>query len=219
MKFFRKNLNASFIRICRIQISSPQRNQNLYPNHYYKIKCHLDSIYNPNSRNYINESILELYLSNTNQLFFTSNRLFRYKLIEENGNNYIDIGITINSFDNNILVDIESVNDGTITFYCDKATESEYTRIDFIGTNINMALKNTCINQYINGGSTLNYTLAKTINKIHDGINNITTYISNADLFNANNDSMTVTITNTDDYTITISVYAKRNCSLFIENY
>lgn len=47
MKFFRKNLNSNFIRICRIQITSQQRNQSIYPNHFYRIKYKLDNSYNP----------------------------------------------------------------------------------------------------------------------------------------------------------------------------
>lgn len=81
MKFFRKNLNSNYIRICRIQITSEQRNQNLYPDHLYDFTIKLDNIYQLDRIQDVKDYRLKLFTSNNLFFFVNSNDLY-YKLTE-----------------------------------------------------------------------------------------------------------------------------------------
>ena len=139
MKFFRKNLNSNFIRICRIQITSEQRNQNLYPDHLYDFTIKLDNIYQLDRIQDVRDYRLKLFTSNNLFFFVNSNDLY-YKLTETDTEKYIDIAIDIPTYSTNIHINVDTVNDGTITFYCDKANINEYTRINYINPNVSTNL-------------------------------------------------------------------------------
>lgn len=217
MKFFRKNLNSNFIRICRIQITSQQRNQNLYPDHLYDFTIKLDNIYQLNRIQDVMDYRLKLFTSN-NLFFFVNNNDLHYKLTETDTEKYIDIAMAIPTYYTNIHINVDTVNDGTITFYCDKANINEYTRINYINPNVsNMIYYNS--NRYVFTNSNIKLCLAKTYNKITELTNNTLCSIVGNELYNSDNAKFTVTIEQETDYSIIVNIVAKTNCYLFIENF
>lgn len=215
MKFFRKNLNSNFIRICRIQCSSKQRNQNLYPDHLYRIKYILDNIYYPDRSSDIKEKFLQLY-TGTNLLFFVNDNELYYKITETEDYKYIDIAVYIPTYSTNIHVDIDSVNDGSIVFFCDKANQNEYTRINYLGEDSNIMFFKS--SRYIFTNSSIKLCLAKGYNRITDIRTGTTCYIIGSDLTNNNNDLFTLTIEQETTYGLLVNITAKGNNNLLIEN-
>ena len=217
MKFFRKNLNSNFIRICRIQITSEQRNQNLYPDHLYDFTIKLDNIYKLDRIQDVKDYRLKLFTSDNLFFFVNSNDLY-YKLTETDTEKYIDIAIEIPTYSTNIHIDVDTVNDGTITFFCDKANINEYTGINYVNTsNSNIIYYNS--NRYIFINSNIKLCLAKTYNRITELTTNTTCFIEGKNISNADNAKFTVTIEQETDYSIIVNIVAKSNCNLFIENF
>lgn len=218
MKFFRKNLNSNFIRICRIQITSQQRNQNLYPDHLYDFTIKLDNIYQLDRTQDLRDYRLKLFTSNNLFFFVNSNDLY-YKLTETDSEKYIDIGIDVPTYSTNIHINVDTVNDGTITFYCDKANRNEYTRINYVNPNVsNMIYYKS--NRFSFTNTNLKLCLAKTKNRITELTSNTSCFINNNTLFNADNSKFTLTIEQETDYSIIVNIVAKKtNCNLFIENF
>lgn len=217
MKFFRKNLNSNFIRICRIQITSEQRNQNLYPDHLYDFTIKLDNIYRLDRIQDVKDHRLKLFTSNNLFFFVNSNDLY-YKLTETDTEKYIDIAIYVPTYSTNIHINVDTVNEGTITFYCDKANINEYTRINYVNPNVsNMIYYKS--NRFSFTNTNLKLCLAKTNNRITELTSNTSCFINNNTLINADNSKFTLTIEKETDYSIIVNIVAKSNCSLFIENF
>lgn len=217
MKFFRKNLNSNYIRICRIQITSEQRNQNLYPDHLYDFNIKLDNIYQLDRIQDVKDYRLKLFTSNNLFFFVNSNDLY-YKLTETDTEKYIDIGMYIPTYASNIHIDVDTVNDGTITFYCDVANINEYTRINYVNTsNPNIIYYNS--NRYVFTNTSVKLCLAKTYNRITELTTNTTCFIEGKKIYNGNNSKFTLTIEQETDYSIIVNIVAKSNCDLFIENF
>lgn len=219
MKFCKKNLNTNFIRICRIQYNSKLRNQNLYFNHHYIIKWRMNKIYTPGILSNIKERIMDLFISNQGEIVFTnSSDIFIKKTTSEN-NSYIDIGYQIDSYDTNIEVEILTPNEGSIKFYCDKATIGEYTRLNFFGTNTNVLLHNGNARTFLAYNGNTNITISNEDIRITDMRNGNIAYITkDGDIRNGDNTSFTVTITSTTDYGKLINIAGKMNSDLLIEN-
>lgn len=217
MKYSRKNLNGNFIRIARIQIDSPIRPQNMYFNHYYKFVCHLDNIYDPQAINYINDLILEIYCNKTNQYYFTNSRDFYCKLVTNETQTYLDIGMQISSYSTNIMIDLDTVNSGGVTFYGAVESNSGYTRIDYLSNNQYMCFKGG--KQYIYrvaGNYTI--TLPKTNTLIKDVLHDVESCVISTDIFNDDNDSWTLTEGTTTDFTKVINITVKRNLPMIVNN-
>lgn len=217
MKFFRKNLNSNFIRICRIQITSEQRNQNIYPDHLYDFTIKLDNIYQLDRIQDLRDYRLKLFTSNNLFFFVNSNELY-YKLTETDSEKYIDIAIDIPTYSTNIHINVDTVNDGTITFYCDKANTNEYTRVNYVNPNVsNMIYYKS--HRFVFTNTNIKLCLAKTNNRITELNSSTSCFINNNTLINADNSKFTLTIEKETDYSIIVNIVAKSNCSLFIENF
>ena len=217
MKFFRKNLNSNFIRICRIQITSEQRNQNLYPDHLYDFTIKLDNIYQLDRIQDVKDYRLKLFTSNNLFFFVNSNDLY-YKLTETDTEKYIDIAITVPTYSTNIHINVDTVNEGTITFYCDKANINEYTRINYVNPNVsNMIYYKS--NRFSFTNTNLKLCLAKTYNRITELTTNTHCFIEGKNISNSDNEKFTLTIEQETDYSIIVNIVAKSNCYLFIENF
>lgn len=216
MKFFRKNLNSNFVRICRIQISSQQRNQNIYPNHFYRIKYKLDNSYNPGRTSDLLDYTLDLYCA-TDILYFINHTYFYVKVTENNNNKYIDIAVPVPTYSTNITVDIDSVDDGSITFFCDPAIESEYTRLLTDGSNKNVMLNNGSAYQFMN--SQTKVSLSKRKCRITEMSTNTVCFINGTELYNADNNLFTLTIDSSSDYGIIVKIVPKNNNFMLIENF
>nr|DAI06833.1 MAG TPA: hypothetical protein [Caudoviricetes sp.] len=217
MKFFRKNLNSNFIRICRIQITSEQRNQNLYPDHLYDFTIKLDNIYKLDRIQDVKDYKLKLFTSD-NLFFFVNSTELYYKLTETETEKYIDIGMYIPTYSTNIHIDVDTVNDGTITFYCDKANINEYIRINYVNTsNSNIIYYNS--NRFVFTNTSVKLCLAKTYNRITELTTNTPCFIEGKNISNADNAKFKLTIEQETDYSIIVNIVAKSNCNLFIENF
>lgn len=217
MKYSRKNLNGNFIRIARIQIDSPIKPENSYFNHYYKFVCHLDNIYNPQSISYINDLILEIYCNKTNQYYFTNSRDFYCKLTTNAAQTYLDIGMQISSYSTNIMIDLDTVNNGGVTFYGAVESDTGYTRIDYLSNNQYMCFKGGKLYLYrVAGNYTI--TLPKTNTLIKDVSNAIESCVISNDIFNDDNASWTLTEGTTTDYTKIINITVKRNLPMIVDN-
>lgn len=219
MKFCRKNLNTNFIRICRIQYNSKLMNQNLYFNHHYIIKWKMNRIYEPGILSNIKERIMDLFISNSGEIVFTNdNSIFIKKTTTEN-NSYIDIGYQIESYDTNIEVEILTPNAGSVKFYCDKATNGEYTRLNFFGTNTNVLLHNGNVRSFLAYNGNTNFTTSIEDVRITDmRTGNIAYVLKDGVVRNGDNTSFTVTITSSTDYGRVINIAGKMNSDLLIEN-
>ena len=217
MKFFRKNLNSNFIRICRIQITSKQRNQNIYPDHLYDFTIKLDNIYQLDRIYDVKDYRLKLFTSN-NLFFFVNNNELYYKLTETDTEKYIDIAINVPTYSTNIHINVDTVNDGTITFYCDKANINEYTRINYVNPIAsNMIYYKS--NRFSFTNTNLKLCLAKTFNRITELATNTTCFLEGKNITNGDNSKFTLTIEQETDYSIIVNIVAKSNCNLFIENF
>lgn len=217
MKFFRKNLNSNFIRICRIQCSSKLRNQNIYPDHLYDFTIKLDNNYQLDRIQDLRDYRLKLFTSNNLFFFVNSNELY-YKLTETDSEKYIDIAIEIPTYSTNIHINVDTVNDGTITFYCDKANINEYTRINYVNPNVsNMIYYKS--NRFVFTNTNIKLCLAKTNNRITELTSSTSCFINNNTLINADNSKFTLTIEQETDYSIIVNIVPKSNCNLFIENF
>lgn len=217
MKKFKHSVNTNFMRICRIQINSPQRNQNLYGDHYYKIKCKIDTLYEPGTYDYIRDLELEIYCNKTDQFFYTNTRNFYYKLTNDNDNVYMDIGVYVDNYSDNVNCDIECVSVGSVEYTMDSATISDFTRIDFYAENLKMAFKGTTTYAWTGAYTHRKICVPKIISKYHDYDHAITSVTIGNDIINSSNDSWTITEISNNTYNRIIDIYPKRNCALFIE--
>lgn len=219
LEYFKKNANMNFMRICRIQISSQLRNANTYPNHYYKIKVKMDNIGNPEKPAYINEWCLDLYAYSNGNQYFANHNEFYIKQNADSDNLYIDIAVPVNSYSTNVRIEIDTLDAGSVTFYCDSATQSEYTRLIFTGSDAPCSLLDGFIYQYLNTGTSYYYNLSKTSFTINDCINNVTAYYAGrltSSIFNGDNASFTASIETDNDYSIIVKIVPKRNVALYI---
>lgn len=218
MKSFIKNTSSAFVRIARIQINSPLRNKNLYPDHYYKITCKFDEIYTPGSAG-IKERILEIYTGTSTPIFFSNVSAFYYKIVDDNGNQYIDIATTSPNNYTNIRVDVETVNEGTVTLYRENAIQNDYTRINFVGTNLNYIMT-SFVYAYVGANTSLNLTTIKDcVLRVTDMNNGVIGYVLNTgSLKNGDNTAFTISVGGTEsDYSRTITLTAKVNCNFIVE--
>lgn len=215
MKSFIKNTSSTFIRIARIQINSPLRNKNLYPDHYYKITCKCDEIYTPST---IGERTIEIYTGSTDPIFITNSTTFYYKITNDNENQYLDLGITSPNNYTNMHINVETVNEGSVTLFRENATQSEYTRINFVGTNLNY-IGNSYVYAYAGANTSLNMVVPKTTIRITDMNNGVIGYVLNAgSIKNGDNTAFTISIGGTEsDYARVITLTAKVNCNFNIE--
>ena len=215
MKSFIKNTSSTFIRIARIQINSPLRDKNLYPDHYYKFTCKFDEIFTPSTTT---EKFLEVYTGSTNPIFISNGTSFYYKLTSDGRNQYIDIATTSPNNYTNIHVNVETVNEGSVTLYREDATQSEYTRINFVGTNLNYIGKGY-VYAYVGANTSINMVVPKTTIRITDMNNGVIGYVLNAgSIKNGDNTAFTISVGGTEsDYARVITVTAKVNCNFSIE--
>lgn len=213
MKFYRQKLNTDFIRVCRIQYNSLQRNKNLYPDHYYEIECKLGNIYSVDRVTDFKKYKLEIYLSD-DKLYITNNRQFFVKETIIDEDKYIDIGIMIPSYSTNIDVNINTVNPGSVTFFCDSAIQTDYTRIDYKGNTPIAMLFNTSIMEWTN--SNFNISIAKTNNRITDMVSGEVAYITDGKVFNGDNTAFTLTISETKDFNYIVNIVSKANANRYI---
>ena len=217
MNFFRKNVANGFIRLCRIQYDSKLRTQNLYPDHHYKIKYKIDEIYTPGSVGNNDEKIMDLYISKNSKLYLVNNRNFYIKTTETENNCYIDIGIVMNNNYSNIFVEIETVNAGSVKFYCNSDDQTNYTRVDFFNaSNTSMLLHKGAINAWTN--TPISVTVSNSMVRVSDLINDVNGYVTGqGDLENGNNASFTLSIGSSGDYGRIITITPKRNNYILVE--
>ncbi len=217
MKIFKHNVNTTFLRICRIQINSPQRNQNIYPNHYYKLTIHTDEIYNPGSLSNTYDKTLEIYCNKTSQYFYTNSRNMYYKLTNDNDNVYLDIGMSISTLSTNITCDIETINPGSVTTYLDSDTQSNYTKIDYYASDLTMAYKGNVQYVWLSANAEQIITVPKSLAIFRDLSTSIRGSTRSSDIFNGDNSSFTITELSSNDFNRVVKIAAKRNCPLYIE--
>lgn len=218
MRFFRKNLNSDFIRICRIQYSSKLKNQNTYPNHHYKIKFNFDEIYSPGILKNTKERILDLYISSNGEIIFTNDNSIYMKKTENENNSFIDIGYQVNNYYTNINVEIESQNSGSIKFYCDNANISEYSRMNFFGTNLNYMLNKGHVTTYLGNGQNINLVTVNDVCEITNMRTGKTTYIQPDNVIRNLNTDFTLSISSSNDFGRVINILANANIDLLIKS-
>lgn len=216
MKFYRKTLGGSFNRICRIQINSSVKPQNVYFNHYYKIKCKLGGIYNPNNADNVLEKELEIYCNSTDQYYYTNTRNFYCKLTTDNDNVYLDIGISHSYSYDDMIIEVETPEPGNVTFFGDVATIGEYTRIDYLAGNIKMCAKNIKLFAWTGANQSKTITVSKFPVVYIDPTNNIFSVTQSSDIINADNSSWTITETSSNDFNRVMNIACKRNTNLTI---
>lgn len=215
MKSFIKNASSSFIRIARIEINSSLRNKNLYPDHYYKIECKLDEIYRPQANGNLDLK-LECYFGDT-LYFYTNNSNFYYKLTSSDNTKYIDIGLSIPNNYTNVHINIDSVNEGSITLYRENATIGEYTRINYL-TNYEGILNNGYTNFWIGANQSVKVRVAKNRPCKVINVNSGTIgALLGGDTYNNNNTYFTLSTENATDYYIDLTIGAKSNGTYLVE--
>lgn len=216
MKYTKCGINTTFVRLFRIQVSSKERNKNVYPDHSYNIKIRLNYIGYPYNNTYVNDFEVRAYFFGSEYYFVNKRRVYVKKTIDGD-NEYIDFGVDIPAYSTIAHVEIDTVNEGSVTWLFDNATKSEYTLIDPLSST--GILNNSVFYSWYSGNTSKTFRVLKGLQRIVDGANNVTAYVmSDGSIFNGDNASFTVTISSNDDYSQTLSVTCKRNCLLIVEN-
>lgn len=216
MKYVKCGINTTFMRLFRVQVSSKERNRNIYPDHSYAIKIRLNNIGYPYNSLYAHDFEVKAYLYD-DEYYFVNNRRVYVKKTVDGDNEYIDFGIDIPQYSSVAHVEIDTVNEGSITWLFDSATKSEYTLIDPLTSN--GIMMNCVFDQWTNSNVTRTYKTIKGLKRITDGINNVTAYVmGDGTIYNGDNQSFTLTISSSDDYSQTLSVTCKRPCLLVTES-
>lgn len=217
MKYTKVGINTNFMRLFRIQISSKERNKNLYPDHFYDIKVNIHNIGYPYSHTYAKTFKLR-YFTYTDDVFFTNCRQFYYKKTTDGDNVYIDFGVPIPQYSSVATVEVETVNEGSVTWLFDNAEQNEYTQVDPVVTN-NAIMLNCALSFWTNINASRVFRMTKGNQKITDAINNEVAFVmSDGTIYNDDNNSFTATLTSSDTYSQTITVSCKRPCVLIAEN-
>lgn len=224
LEFFKKNISNQFIRICKIQYNSKLRGQQYYPDHHYKLTISLDGIGNPITAGNVIEKVADIYTYNETTLIFTNDNNFYLKTTTSTDSSFIEIGYDLTGqYSTNIKCKIETVEGGSVQFYCDEATKSEYTRQQYFGGSIvsNAIMKDSTANSWLNTNTTIKCNVVNNRPiKVTDMINNVVSYmLYDGTLYNSDNASFTLTISASDTYKRELTVVTKRQVALFIEIY
>ena len=215
MKSFIKNASSSFIRIARIQINSTLKNKNLYPDHYYKFECKLDEIYRPQANGNLDLK-LECYLSD-DLYFYTNTSNFYYQLTTSGDNKYIDIGLSVPNNYTNIHVNLDTVDEGSVTLYREDAVIGNYTRINFL-SNYTGILCNGFSNFWIGANGSVKIRVAKNrackVTNVNTGTVGV---LLGSDTYNNNNTYFTLSTENITDYSVDLTIGAKSNGTYLVE--
>jgi hypothetical protein len=118
----KQNPASGGFRIARIQYTSSLRNQNLYFSHRYNIKVNKQHLYSPGNQT---DSYCKLYCS-TNGVFaeVTVNAFYIY-----DSGTYIDICINLSDAFSRIVVEVETMEIGSVTLKCDSYSLTGLSRL------------------------------------------------------------------------------------------
>lgn len=224
LEFFKKNISNQFVRICKIQYNSKLRGQQYYAEHHYKLTISLDGIGAPITAKNVNEKVADIYTYNGTTYFFTNDDGFYLKTTTTTDSSFIEIGYDLTGqYSTNIKCKMETVEEGSVLFYCDEAVKSEYTKQSYYGASVasNAIMKQSVVNQWLNTSTTVKCNVVNNRPiKVTDMINNVISYILyDGTLYNADNASFTLTISGSDTYKRELTVVTKKQVALFIESY
>ena len=224
LQFFKKNISNEFIRICKIQYDSKLQGQQYYSEHYYKLTISLDGIGNPITAGNVLEKVAEIYTYNGTTYIFSNDNNFYLKTTTTTDNSFIEIGYDLTGqYSTNIKCTLESVDEGSVDFYCDTATKSEYTKQQYYGSSVvsNAILKKGFANSWLNTSTTVKCNVLNNRPiKVTDMINNVVSYmLYDGTLYNSDNASFTLTISANDTYKRELTIVTKKQIALFIETY
>lgn len=211
-------LNADYVRIARIQIKSPLRDQTLYPDHYYKITVRLNSIFEPENPYYYRENFLKIYASTAKRHYFTNNStLFFTKYTADGDNVYLDVAITKESYYTSFDVKVDTVDEGSVTLCNDVLSSGDianYGAIECQNTGIALDAKKPI---YLKNGSNFSILVPKSVTRITSLTNNVMGYVFADEKINYDNDDFTVTVDNTNTYYNYLTITSKLQGWFFIE--
>lgn len=224
LEFFKKNISNQFVRICKIQYASKLRGQQYYADHHYKLTISLDGIGNPITAGNIIEKVADIYTYGGTTLIFSNDNNFYLKTTTDSNSSFIEIGYDLTGqYSTNMKCKMETVEEGSVLFYCDEAVKSEYTRQMFFGGSVvsNAIMKQSVANQWLNTSTTVKCNVVNNRPiKVTDMINNVVSYmLYDGTLYNSDNASFTLTISGSDTYKRELTVVTKRQVTLFIESY
>lgn len=202
-------IQGTYVRIARIQVDSPLRDQALYPDHYYEISVRLNSIYAPEKSNYYKPQILRIYASASKRHYYTNSTVFYTKTTTDDDITYIDVAVAKNSFSTSIDVKIDTADEGSVTLMQDMISGTDinsYGRIDCQNVGYRFDSKNTI---WLTAGSNYSINTTKAMIKVIALSSGNTAYVFDDQKINYDNNSMTVTVDATDTYFNRITVTPK----------
>lgn len=223
LEFFKKNISNEFIRICRIQYNSKLRSQTKYAEHYYRLTFTLEGIYYPNTAGNVVEKVVDIYTASGNTYLFTNDNSFYLKTTTTENNSYIDIGYDLTGqYSVDIKCKLDTVDAGSVDFYCDTAVKSEFTKQSFWGTSPierSILRKGGILTSWLGANTSYKINvLADRPLRVTDMINNVICYmLPDGTLYNSDNTSFTFTRTASDTYKREMTISVKRNMSLLLE--